>query len=152
MTIAPVQKTILVPTDPARAFKVFTAGLGSWWPKSHSIGESAAVDFVMEPKAGGRWYEIGADGTECETGRVLEYDPPSRLLLAWHLDGDWAYDPDPENSSEIEVRFSPEGDGTRVVLEHRGLERHRTGADEMRTSINGEGGWGSLLELYAAAL
>ena len=152
MTIAPVSKTILVPTDPARAFKVFTAELGSWWPKSYSIGESDAVDFVMEPKAGGRWYEIGADGTECETGRVLEYDPPRRLLLAWHLDGHWAYDPDPEASSEIEIRFEAEGEGTRVLLEHRGLERHRTGADELRTSVSGEGGWGSLLELYAAAL
>jgi uncharacterized protein YndB with AHSA1/START domain len=152
MTIAPVQKTILVPTDPASAFKVFTAGLGSWWPKSHSINEVEAVDFVIEPKAGGRWYEVGVDGSQCETGRVLEYDPPHRLLLAWHLDGNWAYDPDPDTSSEIEVRFSAEGDGTRVDLEHRGLERHRTGGDELRSSVDSEGGWGSLLELYAGSL
>jgi uncharacterized protein YndB with AHSA1/START domain len=149
---APVQKTITVPTDPQRAFEVFTAKLSTWWPKSHSINEAEAADFVMEPVAGGRWYEVGVDGSECETGRVLEYDPPNRLLLAWHLDGNWAYDPDPATSSEIEVRFIAEGGATRVELEHRFLERHRNAVDDLRTSINGEGGWGSLLELYAAVI
>ena len=149
---APVQKTITVPTDPQRAFEVFTAKLGTWWPKDYSIGEAEAVDFVMEPVAGGRWFEIGEDGSECETGRVLEYDPPHRLLLAWHLDGHWAYDPDPAAASEIEIRFVADGDATRVELEHRGLERHRTAADELRASVDGDGGWGSLLELYAAVI
>jgi len=150
MTIAPVQKSILVACDPARAFEVFTAGLGTWWPKSHSINDVEAVDFVIEPRSGGRWYEVGVDGSECETGRVLAWEPPHRLLLAWHLDGNWAYDPDPEASSEIEVLFTAEGDRTRVDLEHRGFERHRTAAEDLRSGVSSEGGWGSLLGLYAA--
>lgn len=70
-----------------------------------SIGEAEMADFVIEPKAGGRWYEVGVDGTECDTGLVSEYEPPNRLVLTWHLDGNLQYDPDPAHASEVEVRF-----------------------------------------------
>ena len=59
---APVRKSITIKADAAHAFEIFTAGIGSWWPRSHSVGTSPQTNVVMEPRAGGRWYEIGEDG------------------------------------------------------------------------------------------
>lgn len=146
-----VKRTITVGASQQRAFEVFTAKLGSWWPKDYSIGEAEMADFVMEPRAGGRWYELGVDGTECETGRVLVYDPPERVVFAWHLDASFQYDPDPGHASEVEVRFIAEQpDRTRVELEHRGFERHGDGAEGVRGGV--DSGWGDLLELFAGAV
>jgi len=107
------------------------------------------ADFVIEPRAGGRWYEVGVDGTECDTGRVTAYEPPERLVLAWHLYGSWQLDPDPERASEVEVRFVVDGPSrTTVELEHRGFERHGDGAGAVKGGV--EQGWGHLLELFSA--
>lgn len=144
-----VRKSITVAVSQQRAFEVFTTQLGTWWPKQYSIGEADMADFVLEPKVGGRWYEVGVDGKECETGRVIAFEPPDRLVLAWHLDGSWQYDPDPAHASEVEVRFIPEGDtSTRVELEHRGFERHGAGAEGVQGIVDSPQGWGYLLELF----
>jgi hypothetical protein len=137
-----VRRTVTVEASQQRAFEVFTAQFGRWWPKAYHTGEADIADFVLEPKVGGRWYEVGVDGTECETGRVTAFDPPDRPVLAWHLDGNWRYDPDPAHASEVEVRFIAEApQRTRVELEHRHLERHGPGWESERDGVAGEGGW-----------
>jgi uncharacterized protein YndB with AHSA1/START domain len=119
--------------------------------ESH-IGDAEMADAVIEPSAGGRWYERGVDGTECEWGRVLVHEPPDRLVLAWHLQGDWSYDPDPEKASEIEVRFVEEEPGTtRVELSHRHIERH-DGQEEVMSGIGSPNGWSGILESYARSV
>jgi uncharacterized protein YndB with AHSA1/START domain len=127
--------------------------MSTWWPlESHHIAEVKAVDAVMEPFSGGRWYEVGEDGSQCDWGRVRAYEPPRRILLGWHLDADWKYDPDESRSSEIEVRLEPEGPSTtRVELEHRGLEAHGKQAQEVRDAIGSDGGRPGLLRLFQAA-
>lgn len=146
-----VRKTITVAASQQRAFEVFTAQLGTWWPKEYSIGAADMADFVLEPKVGGRWYEVGVDGTECETGRVTAFEPPDRLTLAWHLNESWQYDPDPGHASEVEVRFAAEGPTrTRVELEHRWFERHGDGADAVRGVVDSPQGWSFCLGRYAA--
>ncbi len=148
-----VRRTISVGVSQQRAFEVFTAKFGTWWPKEYSIGAAAMADFVLEPKVGGRWYEVGVDGTECDTGRVTSFEPPDRLTLAWHLNESWQYDPDPAHASEVEVRFVPEGDAlTRVEVEHRGFERHGGGADAVRAGVDNAQGWTYCLERFAAHL
>ncbi|HZP78947.1 MAG TPA: SRPBCC family protein [Pseudolabrys sp.] len=148
ITPAPVRKTVRVNAPPQRAFDVFTAGMGRWWPKSHHIGKSDPETFVIEPKPGGRWFERGVDGVECEVGKVLVFEPPSRLVLAWQLSADWQYDAG--LITEVEVRFLPEGaNATRVELEHRDLERFGERAEGFRATIDSEGGWGGLLALFA---
>ncbi len=148
--LEPVRKSIVVDTDPESAFRLFTDGFDSWWPRSHHIGKSPMKRAVVEGRAGGRCYSEQEDGTDCPWGQVLVWEPPRRFVMAWQITHEWGYQPDLTQSSEVEVRFTPTGDGaTRVDLEHRNLERHGAGAETMRTAISAPGGWGSLLELYA---
>jgi uncharacterized protein YndB with AHSA1/START domain len=148
---APVRKTIIVKAGIERAFAVFTQ-MGRWWLKSHSLNPATTQkDVVIEPRPQGRWYEIGADGTECQWGHVIDWDPPRRLVLAWQLSPDWQFDP--ALVTEVEVRFTPEGaDATRVDLEHRLLERFGERAEKMRQSFDDKQGWPGLLEAYAMAI
>jgi uncharacterized protein YndB with AHSA1/START domain len=152
VTDAAVRKTITVKASLERAFEVFTAGFDTWWPRSHHIGRTPMRSAVMEGRIGGRCYTTHEDGTECDWGRVLAWDPPHRLVLAWQIDGKWQFEPDPAKSSEVEVRFTPETDGrTRVDLEHRHLSRHGADADSIRTSVDSPNGWTGLLQLFAQA-
>ena len=147
---APVRRSVTVKAPPARAFEVFTTGIGRWWPKTHSISKVEPETMVIEPRQGGRWFERGVDGSECELGRVLAWDPPSRLVLGWQLTAEWRYDPD--LVTEVEVQFIPEGEGsTRVELEHRALERFGETAEAVRKAIDAPGGWTRILEIYAEA-
>lgn len=142
---APVRKTLMVKASAARAFEVFTNGIGRWWPATHSIGAAPQKLAVLEPGVGGRWYEIGEDGSQCDWGRVLSWEPPSRLVLAWQIGPDFRFDPD--LVTEVELRFFEEGPTTtRVEFEHRHLERMGERAAATRESLNG--GWGGLLDIY----
>lgn len=145
-----VQKTLTVEASQEQAFKVFAEKFGSWWPlKSHHIGKAAAKAAVLEPRDGGRWYEIGEDGSECNWGKVLVWDPPHRLVLAWQIAADWQYDPSIE--SEVEVRFTADGPHkTRVDFEHRKLETYGEKAAIVQKTVSSEMGWPSLLQGYVA--
>jgi uncharacterized protein YndB with AHSA1/START domain len=149
-----VRKTITVAAPQQRAFDVFTTGMTDWWLRdSHHIGEHAPESVVIEPRAGGRWFERAPDGKECDWGRVLEWEPPARVLLAWHLGPDFKYVPDPAKSTDLEVRFHAEGpDTTRVELVHRGFEVHGPAGEELAKAVGSDGGWNGLLQLYAAAV
>jgi DNA-binding transcriptional ArsR family regulator len=147
---APVRKTIAVRASREHAFRVFTAGFDSWWPKSHHIGKSPARKFVLEGHVGGRCYAEQEDGTACDWGSVVAWEPPHRLVLAWKINGDWQYEPELSKASEVEVRFTEESPGvTRVDLEHRNWERMGPAGAKMRAMVAAPGGWGSLLEKYA---
>jgi uncharacterized protein YndB with AHSA1/START domain len=145
-----VRTEITVDATPERAFDVFTRRFDGWWPRAHKIGAGDLEEAILEPRAGGRWYERDTDGSECEWGEVLAWEPPHRLVLSWQIGGDWHYHAD--QASEIEVRFTPVGASTRVELEHRHLERHGEGAERLRDAVSSVGGWPGLLELYRGEL
>ncbi len=148
VVVEPIRKTIVVEAPQERAFRVFTDSLDRWWPRQHQIGKVEMKEAVLEPRAGGRWYERGVDGSECEWGKVLSWDPPGKVVLAWQIDGKWQFDP--KLVTEVEVRFIAEGPGrTRVELEHRNLERMGESAEAMRAIFESPGGWPGLLELFA---
>ena len=143
---APIRKTLRVRAGRHKAFDTFVA-MGGWWLKSHTLQPAGQRDVVIEPRAGGRWYDVGEDGTEMEWGRVLEWEAPDRILLAWQLNADWTYDPDFE--TEVEVRFTQDGDHTIVDFEHRRLEAF--GERAAATAQAMDGGWGELLAGYQRA-
>jgi uncharacterized protein YndB with AHSA1/START domain len=146
----PVRRTISVSASVERAFRVFTAEFDTWWPRSHHIGKSPMKKAIVEGKAGGRCYTEQEDGTESDWGRVLVWEPPHRIVLAWQVTPEWGYQPDLAQSSEVEIRFSPVADGgTRVDLEHRLFERHGSGAPTMRTAVDSPNGWTGVMQLFA---
>jgi uncharacterized protein YndB with AHSA1/START domain len=149
-TIAPVRISLTVPIPADQAFKLFTEGFNSWWI-GHHIGAADLAEAVIEPREGGRWYERGVDGSECDWGKVLEFQPPGRIVLTWQLNAQFAYDPDTDHASEVEVLFTEANGQTRVDFEHRHIERLGAGADELAKSVGGEGGWPAILDLYVKA-
>lgn len=146
-----VRKTIKVGAPQELAWHVFTQQIGTWWPLAvYKIGKANAVDAVIETKVGGRWYERGEDGSTCDWGRVLVWEPPSRLVLSWDINADFQYSPD--LNTEIEVRFIAESERvTRVELEHRRLDRFGDRRDQMREVFDKSGDWGQLLLSFASA-
>ena len=151
-TAAPaVRQSVVVDAPRERAFTIFTERMSTWWPlATHSIGTKPVTTAVVEPRAGGRWFERSADGSECDWGRVLVWEPPQRVVLTWQLSADFQADPDLH--TEVEVRFHAEEDGrTRVELEHRGLEAFGGRAEEMRGVFDSEGGWRGMLAGFAQA-
>ncbi len=146
--VVPIQKTIVVATSAERAFRTFTEEMSTWWPlTTHHIGRVNAKTVVIEPFIGGRWFERGVDGSECDWGRVLTWDPPRRLVLTWEISSNWQHDPSIQ--TEIEVRFSAEGASTRVDLEHRLLHYYGETAAQMRGIFESEKGWPGILEAFA---
>jgi len=148
ITPAAIRKQVHVKARPERAFEIFTVGMSSWWLKTHTINgtKSPIKDIVIEPQEGGRWLERGEDGSECQWGKVLAWEPPTRLLLAWQINAQWQFDA--TVLTEVEISFTADGTGTLVTLEHRHLERLGDAAEAMRKAF--EGGWTSLLEQFAA--
>ncbi len=146
-----VRKTLEVRAPLAVAFRVFAEDMTSWWDlESHHVGKAKAVAAVVEPFAGGRWFERGDDGSECDWGKVLAWEPPGRLLLQWQLDADFKYDA--RLHTEVEVRFTAlEGGRTRVELEHRLLEAYGEKAALMQSILGSEGGWTALVAAYGRA-
>ena len=111
-----IEKTVLVARPVEEAFRMYTEELGSWWPlESHARNTERRDTAMVEPRVGGRLYERTRDGEELDWGEVQVWDPPNRLVHSWHLGR-------PETATEVEVRFAPEGDDTRVELVHRGWE------------------------------
>jgi uncharacterized protein YndB with AHSA1/START domain len=146
VTIAPVRKSIRVSASPAHAFDVFTSGLGRWWPLDHGIGKTPRKAMVMETRLGGYWYELAQDGSRTDIGKITVWEPPNRFVMTWDINSRWQ--PDTTLSSEVEVRFVPEGsNATRVELEHRKFEQMGVEAGEkMRKDV--DGGWPGLLEQF----
>jgi uncharacterized protein YndB with AHSA1/START domain len=150
ISLAPVLKDIDVDAPPAKAFEIF-AGF-RWWPGTHSIlpSKSPQVAVTVEPKVGGRWFERGEDGSECDWGKVVAWDPPKRLVLTWLLDS--TFQVNPKVTTEIEVTFTAIGaDRTHVALEHRLFDRHGEEGEKVRAAVDSPDGWSGLLTMFAEA-
>jgi uncharacterized protein YndB with AHSA1/START domain len=148
VTIAPVRKSVRVKASQAHAFEVFTAGLDRWWPRKASIGAAPMKAMMMEAHLGGRWYEVGEDGSQAAVGKILLWDPPRRFIVSWDINHRWK--PDTTVGSEVEVRFTVEGPhATLVELEHRKFETMGAEAGaSLRKDV--DGGWPGILEAFRA--
>lgn len=148
-----VKKQITVPAPVERAFRVFTERLGAYKPPEHNLLSAPIAETVFEPKVGGSIYDRATDGTICRWARVLAYEPPHRVVFSWDISPRWQIERNPDNTSEVEVRFIAESpDRTRVELEHRHLDRHGPEWPAVSDGVAGDQGWPLYLERYAALL
>jgi uncharacterized protein YndB with AHSA1/START domain len=145
-----VRHEIVVQAPAERAFSVFTDDFGAFKPREHNLLSVEIDETIFEPRIGGHIYDRGVDGSECRWARILAYEPPSRVVFSWDISPQWQVEADPKKTSEVEVRFIAETpDRTRVVLEHRNLDRHLEGWEAVREGVDSDGGWPLYLQRYA---
>lgn len=107
-----IHKTVTLRCSIGRAFRLFTEHAGEWWPEDRRHTRDAASGIVLEPAPGGRFYERARDGREVELGVVRVFEPDERLVL------DWYPGTGPAAPTQVEVRFEPVREGTRVIVLH----------------------------------
>jgi hypothetical protein len=134
-----VVRTVDVPVAPDEAFRLFTDEIDDWYERGpHSWNDpSRAVGIRF---AGGRLLELWEGGEQYEMGRVTAWEPGRRLAFVYRnvqL---------PIEGTVVEVRFEPSPTGTRVTLEHSGLER--LPPDLLATWQ--QRAWARLMEVYGA--
>ncbi len=150
--MAPLVKTVVVPTTPERAFRLFTEELGKWWPlATHSVRGEEATDVRLEGAVGGQIVEYDASGPVGSWGTVSDWDPPHTVSFSWHPGSD------PKQAGHVTVRFTATGEGatagsgngsdgsggsTLVELTHTGWERRPDGAQARE---NYDSGWDFVL-------
>ena len=148
-----VQRHVVVNGSPEKAFGVFTERFDAIKPREHNMLSVPITETVFEPHVGGRIFDRGEDGSVCAWARILAFEPPDRLVFSWDIGPTWQLESDPENASEVEVRFIAEGpDRTRVELEHRHLDRHGDGWESLRDGVADDQGWPLYLARYAEVL
>lgn len=148
--VTSVRHEVVVAAPVERAFEVFVQDFGKVKPREHNLLAVDIAETVFEPRVGGHVYDRGVDGSECRWARVLAYEPPDRLVISWDIGPTWQIETDPDKTSEVEIRFLAEDAGhTRVVLEHRHLDRHLEGWEAVRGGVDAEGGWPLYLRRYA---
>jgi len=147
---AVVRRQLVVDAPIAQAFAVFTERFGDFKPPEHNLLRVPIAETVFEPRVGGHIYDRGVDGSECRWARVLVYEPPDRVVFSWDIGPQWQIETDPDQTSEVEIRFVAETpQRTRVELEHRNIDRHGPGWDAVSEGVGGDAGWPLYLSRYA---
>jgi uncharacterized protein YndB with AHSA1/START domain len=141
--IEPLRLAFGVRCSPEHAFMTWTERIAAWWPADHTASGEPNLHVVLEGRVGGRIFERTSEGTEHDWGELIAWDPPHRLAYSWHLRRDRA------DATEVEIRFSPDGERTRVEIEHRGWER--LGAEGQDWRDRNLGGWSTLLPHFIQA-
>ena len=146
-----VSLSIVVDAPVERAFRVFTEDFDRIKPREHNLLAVDIAETVLEPRAGGRIFDRGVDGSECQWARVLAIERPTRIVFSWDISPQWQIESDLDKTSEVEVRFIAETEQrTRVELEHRNLDRHGPGWESAREGVAADQGWPTYLQRYAA--
>ncbi len=141
--LTPIRKAVSVPLTPERAFDLFTARFGEWWPiATHSVGQGTATGVVFGNGVGGRIVESLADGTTSQWGTVTRWDPPAGVAFTWHAGTS------PTEATSVEVSFTEDGQGQTVVeLIHSGWDRRPDGPTVRKGY---ESGWNPVIQCYVS--
>ncbi len=148
------ETTVSLPPD--KAFELFTAGMGSWWPRENTWSQGVLEEIYIESpeedlRGEGFCVERGPHGFTIHWGRVETWEPPERLVFSWQISPTRVPVPDEHRASEVEVHFAPEGEGaTRVELEHRHFSHHGEGFEGYLEAMASEQGWPHILSRFAA--
>ncbi|MGN6170665.1 MAG: SRPBCC family protein [Solirubrobacteraceae bacterium] len=145
-----VRSSIVIEAPIERAFRAFADYFDRIKPREHNMLAVEISESVFEPPVGGRIFDRGVDGSECQWARVLAYEPPHRVVFSWDISPRWQIENDRDRTSEVELRFIAESaDRTRVDVEHRYLDRHGDGWEGVREGVGGGDGWPLYLQRLA---
>ena len=116
-----VTVSTVVTVDAHEAFRLFTAEIGAWWRRdpAYRFRPNASGTMRIEPGVGGRVLELYREEPEDAyvVGEVREWDPPRRLVFSWR-----GPNFEPDQVTEVDVRFETAHGGTRVTVCHRGWD------------------------------
>ena len=141
-----------VDVPPERAFQVFVDEFDRWWPRELTWGQASLAEIGIEPKMGGRAFERTKDGGERLWGKVLSFDRPHHIVVAWQIAPDRSPEESESTASRLDVRFSPlDGGRTNVLLVHRDFFRHQGDWEKYRNDMAGKKGWPEIITAYARA-
>jgi uncharacterized protein YndB with AHSA1/START domain len=148
-----IRHHVVVDAPVDRAFAVFVERFGDFKPREHNMLAVPIEETVFEQQVGGNIVDRGTDGTECRWARVRVFEPPHRVVCSWDIGPQWQVEPNPDQTSEVEVTFVADGpDRTRVELEHRNIERHGPGWEAMAEGVGGDQGWPLYLARYSGLI
>ena len=142
--IEPLRLSVDLECSVEHAFDVWTGRIGAWWPKGHSASGDPGTAVHLEPHVGGRIYERTPEGAEHDWGRIIRWEPPSRLGYEWHIGRD------ADAATDVDLTFVDLGDArTRLEIVHSGWEALGDEAVSWRQANTG--GWESLLPDFVTA-
>ena len=141
--IDPLRISFEVRCSVQHAFDTWTERIDAWWPRDHTATNQPGSAIVLEKRIGGRLFERTVDGVEHLWGTVTAWSPPGLFGYSWHIRRDAA------DATDVEIRFVPVDDRTRVEIVHSGWERLGEGGPHWR-DLN-QGGWDGVLPHYIAA-
>ncbi|GAA0192897.1 SRPBCC family protein [Fulvivirga kasyanovii] len=146
-----VHRSITVEEPPEKAFEMFVNKFHEWWPQEYTWSQEVLDFIAIEPKQGGRCFERGPNGFECDWGRVIRYEPPYAITFTWQIGLNRDPVPDSDKASIVEVRFEAEDSQTHVQVNHHSFSRHGEGWQQYVAGLASAQGWSWLLDKYAAA-
>lgn len=142
--IESIRKQLRVRLPVEKAFDLFTAGIGKWWPlMTHSVGEEQAKTCFFEGWVGGRIVEFLKDGTQSEWGQVIAWEPFHRVSFHWYPGRTL------DTAQEVTVTFSEIPGGSLIELVHTGWETLGGAAQSRRDGY--DTGWDFVLAKYIIA-
>lgn len=142
-------KKITVGVAKDKAYKKFVDELNEWWPNEYTWSQDTLKEIKIEGKKDGLCTEIGPHGFRCDWGRVTELTENEQFWLKWQISPSRQPVPNPENASDIKVKFTDNGTSeTTLEFEHFNFENHGDGAKEYQKMMNGKQGWDYILTKY----
>jgi uncharacterized protein YndB with AHSA1/START domain len=148
-----IRRTLHLSNPAAEAFIVFAENMADWWPKEYTWSREVLEDIGIENKKGGLCYEIGPHNFRLDWGRVLEYEPPSKIRFTWQISPNRVPEPDPSKASEVEISFIEEDEiKTRLEFEHSKFENHGNDGNIYRELMDSPEGWDYILICYSEYL
>lgn len=142
--IEPLRVSFEVECSAVDAFDMWTRGISMWWPRSKTISRDRNAVVVIEARLGGRIFERAPSGEEFDWGWITSWQRPLRFTYRWHIGSS------PDTATEVEVRFTEQGDRTTLVeIEHRGFEI--LGVEGPSRRDRNRLGWEEFIPVFVAA-
>ena len=144
-----IRKEIILNASSETAFKNFLYHIDKWWPKEYTWSQEKLVEIKIDPKEDGLCTEIGPFNFRCDWGRLLEIENNYRIVIKWQISPKREPVPNPERSSEIELKFLNNGNSnTTLEFEHRNFKSHGEGWKEYMEALDSNIGWNYILNKF----